>query len=844
VRHSGATMPGDGSLREGLLALRESASTFLPTAGLGLVRPDGADHVFFAYADAFGVTAYRLHAGEVSEPLRAARELRRLTADELASSPGPIESHLFLTAMPDETRRAYGAREILALPAPDMDPPTTLVLGVANSGPLTAEQAANLQRLIQGAARELDRGESQDAEVARLRRLEAVGSMLPTLFRVLEVREVFDAVSALTKHVLPFDVLGLYSPDLTELEVYTHQSATGSPETASATRYPVRLPEPWTYHIIDDLLSHPFERDMPVTRAGGRSSMRVAIRLEDRLFGALNVTSFAKARYTTADVAIARRIADYVALALSHQGLVEEGQRSESLRARAANIDLLDELLATVTDAGELNEVFDRVSAIAKKVLPHDAMALPVLLPDRRHARIYASSGVALPEVVEVPASLLERTGWECEVVPEIQADPELRDSPAAKQGYRSGMRVAIRLEGQWAGALTFLSLKPSAFSMSDAPVARRIADRLTLSLSRERRMAALRQADEATSRALELESRVKALTEELNARSGYHRVIGKSPSWRQVLTQATQVAATETTVLLLGESGTGKEVVARFVHGGSARGKGPFVALNCAALPENLLEAELFGYERGAFTGAMQSKPGQLEQASGGTLFLDEVAEMSPSAQAKFLRVLQEREFQRLGGTRVLKTDARVIAATNRDLLKAMERGQFREDLYYRLNVFAIRLPPLRDRKEDILPLSEAFVSEIGRTLGRPPGGVSKEAREALLEYAWPGNVRELRNVLERAAILADGGLIASEHLAVRPAVDKPGASHDSAATPPAPARTAAPEPVAGDLKSVERAMIEKALQEARFNKSDAAKRLGLSRAQLYVRLRRYGLE
>jgi two-component system response regulator FlrC len=306
-------------------------------------------------------------------------------------------------------------------------------------------------------------------------------------------------------------------------------------------------------------------------------------------------------------------------------------------------------------------------------------------------------------------------------------------------------------------------------------------------------------------------------------------------------------VAPTETTVLLLGESGTGKEVVARFVHGASRRSDGPFVALNCAALPEHLLEAELFGYERGAFTGATQSKPGQLEQAAGGTLFLDEVAEMSPSAQAKVLRVLQEREFQRLGGTRVLKTDARIVAATNRDLLRAMERGQFREDLYYRLNVFAIHLAPLRERRDDILPLAEAFVVEIGRSLGRPPAGVSRDAREALLHYHWPGNVRELRNVLERAAILADGGLITGEQLALRPPPAT--APSPAAASPPAPI----PEDVeslphlaesARDLKEIERSAIEQALRQSRFNKSEAAKRLGLTRAQLYVRLRRYGLD
>ena len=307
----------------------------------------------------------------------------------------------------------------------------------------------------------------------------------------------------------------------------------------------------------------------------------------------------------------------------------------------------------------------------------------------------------------------------------------------------------------------------------------------------------------------------------------------GESAPWRQVLTQAAQVASTTTTVLLLGESGTGKEVVARMLHHASARRQGPFVALNCAALPEQLLEAELFGYERGAYTGATQSKPGQLEQAAGGTLFLDEVGEMSPSAQAKFLRVLQEREFQRLGGTRVLRSDVRIIAATNRDLPRGIAEGSFREDLYYRLNVFAIALPPLRDRRDDIMPLCDALLAEVAVGAVRTPAGISREAREALLDYHWPGNVRELRNVLERAAILGDGGVIGPEHLAV-PA--------------PVPVRTAhvravAPPPVAtGDLRAMERAMIAQALHAARFNKSRAAKALGLTRHQLYVRMRRYG--
>jgi transcriptional regulator with PAS, ATPase and Fis domain len=299
-------------------------------------------------------------------------------------------------------------------------------------------------------------------------------------------------------------------------------------------------------------------------------------------------------------------------------------------------------------------------------------------------------------------------------------------------------------------------------------------------------------------------------------------------------------VAATEATVLLLGESGTGKEVLARFVHRASDRSTGPFVALNCAALPEQLLEAELFGYERGAFTGATQSKPGQLEQAAGGTLFLDEVGEMSLQVQAKFLRVLQEREYQRLGGTRVLRSDARVIAATNRDLPRAIAHGQFREDLYYRLNVFPIQLPPLRTRAEDVLPLSDAFLAEIGRGIGRPASGISRDARKLLTEYHWPGNVRELRNILERATILCEGGLITSEHLALNVA-----AVPEKVVSPEKVPAVRPSQPTSSkDLQSMERRMIEDALQSARFNKSKAAKALGLTRQQLYLRMHKYGLQ
>ena len=266
---------------------------------------------------------------------------------------------------------------------------------------------------------------------------------------------------------------------------------------------------------------------------------------------------------------------------------------------------------------------------------------------------------------------------------------------------------------------------------------------------------------------------------------------------------------------------------MARFIHRASPRKSGPFVAINCAALPDNLLESELFGYERGAFTGAQQPKPGQLEMASGGVLFLDEVSEMSAAAQAKLLRVLQEREFQRLGGTRLLRANVRVIAATNRDLRDAVARGEFREDLYYRLQVFDIQIPPLRERTRDIPLLVEAFLHEISRAIGRPRAVPTPDANAMLMKYPWPGNVRELHNVLERAAILCDGGPITPAHLSL----------HAEPIAPPSSI-------VAVDLRMTERRAIEKALRETDGNKAKTARRLGLTRTQLYVRLRKYDIE
>jgi transcriptional regulator with GAF, ATPase, and Fis domain len=461
--------------------------------------------------------------------------------------------------------------------------------------------------------------------------------------------------------------------------------------------------------------------------------------------------------------------------------------------------------------------------------------------------RIVAASGSC---DVPIPAEGVHMTEEEIarrvdfEIVRDIQSEltPDTeRQRLILSSGLRSWLRVPVQRSGAVSGGLGFFHREPARFTREDADVARRLADRIALSVSFLRLSEEARIAAEAQERAQRLEATVETLARELESR-GRARIVGHSRSWKDLLRSVGRVASSETTVLITGESGTGKEVISSLVHQGSPREGRPFVAINCAALPEQLLESELFGHEKGAFTGAVATKIGRIEQAAGGTLFLDEIAEMSPLVQAKFLRVLEAREFQRLGGTRTLRADVRVIAATNRDLGAAIERQSFREDLYYRLNVFSIHIPPLRQRPEDILPLAESFLEELGRAMGRPAAGISRDAREWMLGYAWPGNVRELRNAIERAILLCDGGLITREHLPSHGTrAGAAGASPNAAL--PTHGEVSIPAD-AMNLGTVERGLVVQALGQAKGNKSKAARLLGLSRAQLYWRLEKYGLD
>jgi transcriptional regulator with GAF, ATPase, and Fis domain len=579
------------------------------------------------------------------------------------------------------------------------------------------------------------------------------------------------------------------------------------------------------------------DAEVSTATSGVLSRIVCPVRQGSRVLGALWFTSTQRDAFTDSHQVLMGSVADLLSLAFQHDAI----QSTESLRRE--RLDSLKRLLHTLGESLDIRQVFQDISDVVRAGLPHDMLALTAWAEDGRSFRHHAIAGAQVDEpdfwapspVGETDRAAMHRQAYIIYDVARDLPPDSLRAALCKRFAMQSFLRVPLPMGQDVFGSLFFLAREREQFAEDDIHFGQRVGDHLALALSHERLADAARRDAEARETAERLEAQVVTLRRELESRTGKRRLIGHSSRWKDALVEAARVAQTPTTVLLTGESGTGKEVVARFIHHGSARKSGPFIAINCAALPDQLLESELFGHERGAFTGAVTAKPGRIEQANAGVLFLDEIAELALIVQAKLLRVLEEREYLRLGGVKLLRADIRIISATNRDLREAIHRGEFREDLYYRLGVFEIALPPLRERPEDIVELAEAFLAEIGETVGRPAAGLTREAEDQLLAYSWPGNVRELRNTIERAIILADGGYISAEHLPGVVSHSKYNTIGDEGTT----------LPLGGvNLQSIERSLVVKALAQARYNKTRAAKLLGLTRSQLYSRIEKYKLE
>ena len=456
--------------------------------------------------------------------------------------------------------------------------------------------------------------------------------------------ELVPRLAAIVREVIPFERLHLLRLDRAESLLLYVVRADGELE------------------VIGRRIADTESVDEPAVAHDAQSRIMCTVGHQSSVYGAFWFTSSQRDVFSAAHQVLMDGVADLLALALQQDAM----RSTESLRRE--QIDTLDRLLNTMAEALDIRHIFAEVSASVRGGLPHDILMLTAWAEDGKSFRVYAMTGAQVDDsAFWAPTILTEEERALLHRDPYVVRDVASEIAPGSVRGrifdwldVRSALRVPMPLNTGVFGSLFFLARDTERFSESDLDFARRVADLLALALSYQRLAEAARRDAAARETAAQLEAQVATLTRELEARTGQRRIVGQSPQWKSILAQAARVAQTETTVLLTGESGTGKEVVARLIHQGSRRKHGTFVAINCAALPDQLLESELFGYERGAFTGAVTSKPGRIEQANGGVLFLDEVGEMAPPVQAKLLRVLEEREFQRLGGTRTSHADIR----------------------------------------------------------------------------------------------------------------------------------------------------------------------------------------
>ncbi|MBI5836927.1 MAG: sigma 54-interacting transcriptional regulator [Candidatus Eisenbacteria bacterium] len=574
------------------------------------------------------------------------------------------------------------------------------------------------------------------------------------------------------------------------------------------------------------------ERSHALRAAGLRTLAYVPVPGRDQAVAVFALASQSPDALTPGDLRLVGRAAQQFGLALENARA-----HSENLRLAERERNLL-ELANALTVYRDPQEILQEVLPAVRRLVrfePSDAAIMVEL--DGETMRPVATSAPAVRESrlwrpfrwADLPVAQVLATG-QPRRLPVERLWPAAAESLGAL-GFRVSALVPMVIHGRTVGVLWLVSPRQEAFPAADVDVFARIAQQLGLTLEAGRGYIEIQRREEK----LELENRY--LKEELSEVAGFEEIIGVGPALARVRELVRKVARTGTVVLIRGESGTGKELVAEAVHRLSARADRPLIKVNCAALPESLIGSELFGHEKGAFTGAFAQRLGRFELARGGTIFLDEIAELSPDVQSNLLRVLQEGEFERVGSSTTQKTDARVITATNRDLEVAVADGRFRQDLFYRLNVFPIYVPPLRERPEDIPVLAYYFLHRLARRMGRNITRLAPESEARMIAYSWPGNIRELQNVIERAVILCDG-----DELRLDPSLLSPGQPEE----PARPARPFLPAAVAGSLVEAERTHILAALRRAGgriAGPGGAAEILALKRTTLNSKIKKLGI-
>jgi formate hydrogenlyase transcriptional activator len=662
--------------------------------------------------------------------------------------------------------------------------------------------------------------------------------------------ELFRALAETLREVIDLSSLGvlLYDENNGSVRLYAHE-AFGRP--LSPPDPPMAVEDTLMYHVY--ARQEPFVVDNADTETQFpavmhwlrqheiRSNCTLPLSTASRRLGALGVSSRNPYAYSAEDVALLSIVAGQVALAVGDAVNLEASRvaQAESLKM-FEQLKLVLDVNNSVASNLELRELLRSISASIRQIMNSDLVGVALPDPDGKHLRLSAfdfpeSKGFLREESITVIEGtfLGEVFRTRRPFVTGLHHSVIMKRDEDNPEGLRCCCIVPLVCRDRVLGVLCLARRDERHYTTEDLHFVTQMATQVAIAVENALAYGEIAGLKE------QLSQEKLYLEDEIRSEMNFQEVVGQSTAIRRVLHEAETVAPSDSSVLILGETGTGKELIARAIHNLGQRRKNAFIKLNCAAIPTGLLESELFGHEKGAFTGAIAQHTGRFELAHHGTMFLDEIGDIPLELQPKLLRVLQEREFERLGSTRTLRSDARVIAATNRDLSSMVDEGKFRADLFYRLNVFPIYIPPLRERQTDIPPLVRHFAQQFARRMNKRIETIPSETMKALVNYHWPGNIRELQNVVERAVILTNGPALRvtlSELKAKQPAAEP-----KSRATVPVP-RT----PIRGVLAETERNEIQKALEESGWivaGPNGAAARLGMKRSTLQFRMQKLGL-
>ncbi len=660
-----------------------------------------------------------------------------------------------------------------------------------------------------------------------------------------DLKELFQDLAQRLRHVLQFDYQSLRLHDSQRNVMRRHVLVKSSPVQVSPDHaLPVQESlSGWVWQNQEPVLINNIKEETRFAKAVRRllennikSYCCLPLATAHRGLGSLALGSVYEEAYRQTDVTFLGQVARQVAIAVDNALNFEEARSAqEQLKEERDRLRLSLEVNNTVVTALDLRQLLNAVSASLRRLMSHEYASLSLYDPETHRLQIHAldfpvSKGL-LKEGLWVPmeGSPTGRALTTGQPVLITRGDVEQFGSDMAQRILAEGLKCAYCLplisHGRPLGTLVVASLREEIFPEKDAELLRQVAGQIAIGV--ENSLAFGKVVD----RANQLTEEKLYLQEEIRTAHNFEEIIGESSALKQVLAHVQTVAPTDSTVLIQGETGTGKELIARAIHNRSARREGTLVKVNCAAIPTGLLESELFGHEKGAFTGAVAQRIGRFELAHRGTLFLDEVGDIRLELQPKLLRVLQEQEFERLGSARTIRVDVRVVAATNADLADKLARNQFRSDLYYRLNVFPVLIPPLRERTPDIPLLVRYFVQKYAQRMRKPINTISANAITALTEYDWPGNVRELENFIERAVIISRGTNLEP------PLAELKQRAKSTALILPNALPT---------LEQAEREHILHALKEADWmigGPAGAAARLGMKRTTLQSRMRKLGI-